>query len=60
MIASQVSNSVFGASGRAIYDACCEVFEQAGHLTQRTKTPGTPLEDGFFHGLGHGVGLEVH
>ncbi len=49
-----------GAHGRAVYDAACEVFEAAGQPTQRTKTPGTPLEDGFFHGLGHGVGLEVH
>ena len=49
-----------GAGGRAVYDAACEPFEAAGHPTQRTKTPGKPLEDGFFHGLGHGVGLEVH
>ena len=49
-----------GASGRGIYDGTCEIFEQHGFPTQRTKEPGTPLEDGFFHGLGHGVGLEVH
>lgn len=49
-----------GASARAVYDASCEVFERAGHPTGRTKEPGEPLEDGFFHGLGHGVGLEVH
>jgi len=49
-----------GADGRAVYDAACEPLEQAGHKTQRTKTPGTALEDGFFHGLGHGVGLQVH
>jgi Xaa-Pro aminopeptidase len=49
-----------GAGGRSIYDAACEPLEAAGHPTQRTKTPGAPLEDGFFHGLGHGVGLEVH
>ncbi len=49
-----------GAGGRAIYDASCEPFEAAGQPTQRTKTPGQPLEEGFYHGLGHGVGLEVH
>jgi Xaa-Pro aminopeptidase len=49
-----------GVIGRTVFDGACEIFEAAGHPTQRTKTPGEPLEDGFFHGLGHGVGLEVH
>jgi Xaa-Pro aminopeptidase len=49
-----------GADGRAIYDGTCEIFEAAGEPTQRTKEAGTALADGFFHGLGHGVGLEVH
>jgi Xaa-Pro aminopeptidase len=49
-----------GAEGRAIFDGTCEIFEAAGQPTQRTKQPGKPLDEGFFHGLGHGVGLEVH
>jgi Xaa-Pro aminopeptidase len=49
-----------GVDGKAIFDGTCEIFEAAGEPTQRTKEPGTPLVDGFFHGLGHGVGLEVH
>jgi Xaa-Pro aminopeptidase len=49
-----------GVTGRAVFDGACDIFEAAGFPTQRTKTPGLPLEDGFFHGLGHGVGLEVH
>ena len=49
-----------GASGRAIFDGTCEIFEAAGEPTQRTKEPGKALSNGFFHGLGHGVGLEVH
>jgi Xaa-Pro aminopeptidase len=49
-----------GADGRAIFDGTCEIFEAAGEPTQRTKKPGETLGDGFFHGLGHGVGLEVH
>jgi Xaa-Pro aminopeptidase len=49
-----------GAHGREIYDIACEVYERAGIPTQRTKPPGDVLRDGFFHGLGHGVGLEVH
>jgi Xaa-Pro aminopeptidase len=49
-----------GADGRAIFDGTCEIFEGAGEPTQRTKEEGKPLANGFFHGLGHGVGLEVH
>ena len=49
-----------GVVGSTIFDGTCEIFEAAGYPTQRTKEPGKPIEDGFFHGLGHGVGLEVH
>jgi len=49
-----------GADGRSVYDGTCEIFESAGEPTQRTKEAGKPLAEGFFHGLGHGVGLEVH
>jgi Xaa-Pro aminopeptidase len=49
-----------GADCRAIYEASCRPFHDAGQPTQLTKEPGTVLEDGYFHGLGHGVGLEIH
>jgi Xaa-Pro aminopeptidase len=49
-----------GVSGRSVYDGSCEIFEAAGYPTQRTKQPGEVLADGFYHSLGHGVGLEVH
>lgn len=49
-----------GVPARALYDRTCDVFEAAGYSTQRTKQPGVPLEEGFLHALGHGVGLDVH
>jgi Xaa-Pro aminopeptidase len=49
-----------GAECRAVFDAVCDVVERAGYPTQRTKRVGEVLRDGFFHGLGHGVGLEAH
>ena len=49
-----------GADARCVFDLTCDIFEAAGEPTQRTKQPGAVLADGFFHGLGHGVGLEVH
>ena len=41
-------------------DLSCEPYIEAGYPTQLTKTPGEVLEDGYFHSLGHGIGLEVH
>jgi Xaa-Pro aminopeptidase len=45
-----------GASGKAIHSAIQELFEHAGYHT------GVINErvQGFFHGTGHGVGLEIH
>lgn len=49
-----------GAAGREIHRISCEPYEQAGLPTQLAKQPGQVLEEGFYHSLGHGVGLEVH
>jgi Xaa-Pro aminopeptidase len=49
-----------GAEGRDIFELVCGVFHEAGQPTQLSKQPGEVLSNGFFHGLGHGVGLEVH
>jgi Xaa-Pro aminopeptidase len=49
-----------GVNGRALFELVCDQFHEAGYKTQLNKDPGEVLEDGFFHSLGHGVGLEVH
>jgi Xaa-Pro aminopeptidase len=49
-----------GANGRNLFELVCDMFQQAGYKTALNKEPGEVLEDGFIHGLGHGVGLEVH
>jgi Xaa-Pro aminopeptidase len=49
-----------GVNGRALFELVCDQFHEAGYKTQLNKEPGEVLEDGFFHSLGHGVGLEVH
>ncbi|MGE5273889.1 MAG: M24 family metallopeptidase [Verrucomicrobiota bacterium] len=49
-----------GRAGAEVFRLACEVFHEAGEPTQLSKKPGEILEDGFYHGLGHGVGLEVH
>jgi Xaa-Pro aminopeptidase len=49
-----------GVDGNEVFRKVCDVFEAAGYPTQLTKTPGEVLDRGFYHGLGHGVGLEVH
>jgi Xaa-Pro aminopeptidase len=49
-----------GVPGYEPFRIVCELFEDAGQPTQLSKQPGEVLVDGFYHGLGHGVGLEVH
>jgi Xaa-Pro aminopeptidase len=49
-----------GVNGRTLFEIPCELFAEHGYPTQLTKAPGEVLHDGFFHSLGHGVGLEVH
>lgn len=49
-----------GIPGAELYGMACEVFEAEGHPTGRTKAPGQPLREGFYAGLGHGVGLQIH
>src|SRR5262249_49376879 len=43
-----------------VFRLVCDFFHEAGQPTQYSKKNGEILEDGFYHGLGHGVGLEVH
>lgn len=48
-----------GITGRELHALVCDIFEAAGHRTQRTG-PGEDPNEGFQFSLGHGVGLEVH
>jgi Xaa-Pro aminopeptidase len=49
-----------GVRGAELHRLVCAFFQEHGFPTQLSKEPGEVLEDGFFHSLGHGVGLEVH
>jgi Xaa-Pro aminopeptidase len=49
-----------GAVCRELHALSCEPFEAAGKPTVRTKEENTVLAEGYYHGLGHGIGLEVH
>ena len=47
-------------NGGDVHRAVCAFFEDHGHQTAMSVPEGTVLRDGFYHGLGHGVGLDVH
>lgn len=49
-----------GANGGDLHRLVSRFFADHGFPTQLTKAEGEVLRDGFYHGLGHGVGLEVH
>ena len=46
-----------GAIGTHVYDVCCDVLEKSGYQTTRN---GQKITAGMTHGLGHGVGLQIH
>jgi Xaa-Pro aminopeptidase len=46
-----------GADGSVLYRAVCEHFAGGGYGSEFSNDP--PVEAGFNHGLGHGIGLEV-
>src|ERR671935_2828824 len=49
-----------GVKGSDVNKVSCEPFHAAGYKTLLSKAPGEIVETGYFHSLGHGVGLEVH
>lgn len=50
-----------GVSGKDVHTAVSEVIHAAGYKTLvHDQQPGKPLTEGFFHGTGHGVGLDLH
>jgi Xaa-Pro aminopeptidase len=49
-----------GVNGRDIHRLVCDFFHAHGYPTQLHKPEGAVIEDGFYHGTGHGVGLAVH
>ncbi|HEV2105651.1 MAG TPA: Xaa-Pro peptidase family protein [Candidatus Eisenbacteria bacterium] len=46
-----------GEPCRGLQELVCDVFEKQGHTTVRQNQA---VEEGYVHGLGHGVGLAVH
>jgi Xaa-Pro aminopeptidase len=50
-----------GINGRDVHRKVAEVLHEAGYKTNvHDQEEGKPLTEGFFHGTGHGVGLEIH
>ena len=54
---SAMSRMRGGEPCRGYQELVCDVFERQGHVTVRSNQG---VEEGYVHGLGHGVGLAVH
>ncbi len=50
-----------GVNGKDVHSKVAEILHEAGYKTNvHDQEEGKPLTEGFFHGTGHGVGLELH
>ena len=50
-----------GVNGRDVHQKVSDILHEAGYETLlHDQKPGEPLQRGFIHGTGHGVGLEIH
>jgi Xaa-Pro aminopeptidase len=50
-----------GVNGRDVHNKVSDILHDAGYKTLiHDQKPGEPLQEGFIHGTGHGVGLEIH
>ncbi len=50
-----------GVNGRDVHKKVSDILHEAGYETLlHDQKPGEPLQRGFIHGTGHGVGLEIH
>lgn len=47
----------YGAPGKPYQEMVCDYFEARGHSTQRSNPQS---QNGYVHGLGHGIGLNIH
>jgi Xaa-Pro aminopeptidase len=50
-----------GVNGRDVHTKVSDILHEAGYKTLiHDQKEGEPLQEGFIHGTGHGVGLEIH
>jgi len=50
-----------GVNGKDVHGKVSDILHEHGYKTDKhDRAEGKPLTEGFFHGTGHGVGLELH